>query len=184
VYYPILTHVADGLALLLQQYQGKRRIAGVLSTFLSQVQEIEDATFEVFRQSLDLDNAEGVRLDWIGALLVQARGPHGDDAYRKILKAKVRVIKSSGTIENILSIFACLTDGLVTLTWDSAGCIVVVLAEPILASDGPLFAGLLRLAREADARAILRYITHPLTACFVLGAPIGTTRCLGGRQEA
>ena len=94
-------HVAEGLALLTQQLRGKPVTEALLTTWLTQVQEIEDALWELY--ALTITTSEDHALDQLGVILGMPR-PEGmaDAAYRLVLDAVVIALRSSGTGDEIL----------------------------------------------------------------------------------
>ncbi|ELK38829.1 hypothetical protein D478_27656 [Brevibacillus agri BAB-2500] len=59
------------------------------------------ATFETIERYQDIDEAAGVGLDRIGRDVLQAREQMADEAYRQMIKTKVRANLSPGDIETI-----------------------------------------------------------------------------------
>ena len=88
------THRTDlvevGLRRLLQQFQGL--VPGIIEGFvracLEEVQELEDASYDVLVLSL-LENAEGAQLDQWGELVDEPRDGLADDEYRNIISARL-----------------------------------------------------------------------------------------------
>jgi len=76
----------------------------------TKVQELE----EVFRKlllRLDVDNAVGTQLDGIGSIVGQAREGNDDDKYKILIKLKIGINVSEGTIEDIITIWKLVTNG-------------------------------------------------------------------------
>lgn len=102
--------ITDGLDRLLIQYKGLPKIEALITSYLTTVQQLEDATLSVYSEVLNLDEAEGVNLDVVGSILVEPRGLKPDIVYRRVLKTKIASIKSSGTINDIINIVALFQD--------------------------------------------------------------------------
>ena len=93
--------VAQALKLLVSQYAGKPTIEDYLSSFITQLQELEAAAFDV-RDILDVDLNEGAQLDLVGRIVGQPRGGREDVTYQQWIKARVQVNKGSGTGNDLL----------------------------------------------------------------------------------
>lgn len=90
-----LTHAKDGLKRLLSKEKDSRVLRGILTSYLNRVQEIEDTAWLVIT-SRTLDG-EGAQLDAIGRLLVCPRANLVDSDYKIALRARIRMLRSSGT---------------------------------------------------------------------------------------
>lgn len=97
------THVKDALARLAQQLKGKPGVEGLLSAFVQQAQELEDAAFSILDTS-GIETAYGAQLDRIGALVGQLRGGDADIDYRDAIKTRITINVSSGTLEELIRI--------------------------------------------------------------------------------
>lgn len=97
------THVEDALARLAQQLKGKPGVEGLLSAFVQQVQELEDAVFSILDTS-GIETAYGAQLDRLGAIVGQPRGGDNDTDYRAAIKTRILINGSSGTIEELIAI--------------------------------------------------------------------------------
>jgi len=103
-------HATEALANLVSQFQGKTYLAGVLTAFVNQIQELENVCFELLSQRW-LDNAEGAQLDGFGSIVGEAREGRTDDDYRLAIQARILLNLSSGTPEDIIALARALTDG-------------------------------------------------------------------------
>mgnify|MGYP000078270980 CR=1 FL=1 len=95
-------HVAEGLALVITQLRGKAAFEAVLSSWLTQVQAVEDALWSLY--ALAIDNSSAAALDQLGVILGQPRPVGlGDVPYRKVLHAATIALTSSGTGDELLA---------------------------------------------------------------------------------
>ncbi len=103
-------HTAEGLLLFIDRYKNKPRLASLISIFLDQVQELEDALFELITDRT-IDAAVGVQLDILGAIVGQPDrlGLSVDDEYRTIIKARIKVNRSDGHAEQLIEILRLIT---------------------------------------------------------------------------
>ena len=96
-------HRAQGIARLIAQYVGKPRIETLIGIFLDQIQEAENALFELATERF-VENAIGVQLDGIGDIVGQERQGLGDDDYRPLIRARIKANNSEGTAPDIIGV--------------------------------------------------------------------------------
>lgn len=98
----ITTHVAEAVARLLQQDKDKERISGLAESIVSELQNIETATFDLIQNRL-ISNSTGVTLDRIGDIVgVERLLGESDTDYRgRILRGIFRN-RAQGTPESII----------------------------------------------------------------------------------
>ena len=106
----VTTHAADGSAALARQFASKPRIAALLGVVLASVQEVEGDVWDLY--ALGIDSSSAAALDQLGRVLGQAR-PAGmaDATYRLVLKGVVKVLRSSGTGDELLGAMDAMLDG-------------------------------------------------------------------------
>jgi hypothetical protein len=105
-----VTHVQLGLSRLLAEYQDYTdhpRVHDFLRTFLTQNQNLEDVSWQVFVERWPY-TAEGVQLDVLGRLVGQGRGGRLDDLYRLWILARIKVNRSNGQVEELYDILEIL----------------------------------------------------------------------------
>lgn len=78
-------------------------ITKLIRGLVESVQGVEDALQQV-HVGFDIDVAEGDQLDVVGALVGQARNGMDDDDYRRIIRAKISVNRSKGTIADVIKV--------------------------------------------------------------------------------
>lgn len=103
----ITTHEVDALSRIITQYKGDRGIERMIKSGAVQIQELENAAFPLFSR-LSIDSMIGTQLDLIGDIVGQNRQGQDDITYRVFLKAKIGINTSSGTIEDVLSVWKIL----------------------------------------------------------------------------
>lgn len=145
----ITNHVQAGLDLLLDQYKGKPRIAALLTSELEQVQELEDAIWDVIVGRL-IDNAVGVQLDALGKIVGQKRQGAGDEVFRARIRARIWANRSLGHPDDIIKVVQ-LASGLADDEWTytevyPAGFLIELLG-PIDPSIVPVVAELVKVAK-------------------------------------
>jgi hypothetical protein len=108
---PITGHVEEGLALLLDQYQDQPRIEALLTTYLEQVQALEDVALAVYTLRM-LDIAADAQLDTLGAIVGEERNGRADASYRRAIRVRILINNSDGRAEQLAQI-ADLFEGVV-----------------------------------------------------------------------
>jgi hypothetical protein len=109
----IATHVSEALDLLIQQFKEKPLIAGLVTALVTEVQELEDAAWEVLLAT-DLDNARNAQLTGLGTLVGEPRRGRSDIAYRPAIRVRILINRCNGKhpeILKILTLFLGATDG-------------------------------------------------------------------------
>lgn len=96
------TVVADGIKLPIYDLR-QPLFTALLSTYLTQIQLLEDAAWSVYVGTM-LPAAVGDALDMLGELVGQPRQGRTDEVYRLWINARVRLSTSSGTPVDILEI--------------------------------------------------------------------------------
>jgi alkanesulfonate monooxygenase SsuD/methylene tetrahydromethanopterin reductase-like flavin-dependent oxidoreductase (luciferase family) len=103
----ITDHVLQALARRMAMYAETTDIAWFISTICVQIQELEEAFFELIEDRW-LDTAIGLQLDNLGEILGIGRAGNDDDTYRIRLIAGVARFNSSGRPEEVISAFLLL----------------------------------------------------------------------------
>jgi len=136
-------HVARGLARLTDRWQ-RPAIRAVLASHLAEVQEVEDALWEVLL--LDLDTATGNGLDQIAGLVGEPRQDLTDELLRTVVRARLLANRARGDVDTLHAIATLFAeDGYSLEEYFPAG-MVVGFDEPT--GLNPRVAGLLHRARS------------------------------------
>lgn len=101
--------VDSGVNLLLHQFQDKPNLKGFFSTFLKDLDNINQDTFTLVGQ-FNVDDATGVYLENIGSLVGEERGEDNDDEYRNRIKIRILINNSKGSPNEILEIVSQVTE--------------------------------------------------------------------------
>jgi len=161
-------HVARAKVRLAYRFQ-KPRILGFVEALVKPIQNFENVAWQVFAER-NVDNAVGVQLDQIGEKVGQPRLGYLDDAYRRLIRARISANKSNGTVNDLIRISNLVID-------DPAASIVVTQFFPAsvrvfvdgLALDedtADILIGFLRKAVAAGVRVTLEYLTAAPSASF------------------
>ena len=72
------SHITEALANRIEQFKGKENFADLIRIYVQQVQDLEDALFEVLLDTT-LESSVGEHLDNIGALVGEPRRDREDE---------------------------------------------------------------------------------------------------------
>jgi hypothetical protein len=101
-------HVAEALARILERYKEKPNFQAFLTSFVTGLQEIEDAAID-WNDNRWIEDASGVQLDEIGHTVGQSRLGYSDDLYRVLILVKIAINNSQGDPVAIKAIFKLIT---------------------------------------------------------------------------
>jgi hypothetical protein len=111
----ITDHYQQALDKLIQRYKGKPRFAAMLKSYIRQVQDLENATWDVIN-SRDVDTCDETRLEVIGRIVGQPPAGQSTETYRLYVKVRIKVNRSDGSPETMKSIARLLLGQGTTLT--------------------------------------------------------------------
>lgn len=115
---PSTTHVKTGLRRLLSKEKDSVVLRAWVKSYLTQVQLLEDTAWLVI-ESRTLDG-EGAQLDALGRFLLIGRAGLSDANFKIALRARIRILRSSGLPEDLIDVARLsLPDGF-TFTYDEA----------------------------------------------------------------
>jgi surface protein len=109
--------VAEGLDRLVYQWRDKPIVQGLLTSYLENVQPLEDVNFQLLDER-GVYSAVGVQLDTIGLLVGELRRGRGDVAYRQAILNRIVINNSDGTPESILETLTIITLTPTPKIWD------------------------------------------------------------------
>lgn len=107
----------DGLELLLYQFGDKPNINAFLSTFLADLEQLNNDTFDLVN-GFNIDNATGIYLDYVGNLVGEYRNEESDEPYRRRIRIKILINNSKGTPNEILEILSVITETQNVRLWE------------------------------------------------------------------
>jgi hypothetical protein len=169
-----MAHTAEGLGLLISALRGKPVMGALLTTWLDQVQEVEDALWILY--GLGIDDSSDHALDQIGVVLGHPRPDSLSDAlYRRVLHAVVIALRSSGTGPDLLAAMRALL-GSYAFTMIEAYP-ATVLFEPTAAPDlaALTMLGVLRRVRSGGVGLQLVDVPSGDTFGFSADAEVSST---------
>lgn len=158
---------ADGLSILFEQYEDSPRLKDLIRAVLGPVQDLENDAFAML-SVYDLETAAGDQLTKIGALLNEPRNGRSDADLRRILRVRIRVLRSEGRVRDLQEV-ALLWEGLTpgvdtgavrAREWFPHG-IVVTMETDTATADPVNLTRWLRRAKAASIRLTLVYSVGP-----------------------
>lgn len=150
-------HIEEALSNLMGQYKGKPNMEGTIKAWVRQIQDLENAAFQVY--SLWLDNAVGANLDNIGTIFNVERAGRSDESYRRAITTAIFVINGSGTPEDILGAFRLFNPRAYEISEWYKGTVIVRAVDAISTADpSPFeFFFLLNDTKPAGIRGLFHY---------------------------
>lgn len=167
---PVADHRPEAIANLKAQFRGKAAFGAFVGALVAPLNEIETTLFAMLAQRVDIDAAEGVQLDQLGAMLGVLRNGGSDAAYRLRIRAEIAVLSSRGTGDDIINATEDLVAGWgvklvepsfapaefeATLRRDSDGALLPL--QGISEADADLIAQYIQRARAAGVYFVFRY---------------------------
>ncbi len=108
----------DAQRRVIAQYRENDQFMALIGALGDEVQQIEDAIYALY-QAAFLDTATDVWLEYLGAIVGEAREGWGDADYLRFIRARILANKSSGTIDELLEIVAMVLGSPVGVMWDT-----------------------------------------------------------------
>lgn len=167
----ITDHCLQGQDRFIEPFKSKPRLDALLCVYLDQVQELEAVLWDVLVDRY-IDTAVGVQLDVLGSIVGQGRLGLGDDDYRTLIRARIKVNLSDGHPEQLIEILSLIQDpdepGVIELyEYPPASFIITILGD-IGSLDPALAFLLLNAARAAGVGFSFVFSTEPLGEQFTL----------------
>ena len=148
-----------------------------IAALVAGLQDIEDAMLAILAQRL-IDNAIGAQLDLIGRVVGQKRLGLSDADYRRYLRARISVNRSSGTMPEIIAIarlvLGDLEGSIVIRTVYNATFILEVQDRPTTDAEASALVALVSAAaKAAGVRCYVAWSAVPLSQTFRLDSGPG-----------
>lgn len=160
----IISHASQALLKLAPPYWGKRKIAAVICAVHLEIQEIEDALFDV-RQKRKIANAQDIQLQTLADFVGQPRYDLDVEAWRAVIRTRARANRSRGLrldfVEVLQSLLGTTTGNFQITSSHPAGVRVFLFIE-VIYSNFWIF-DLLNATAPAGVR-VLYYWTYGVTS--------------------
>ncbi len=162
------TITSEALANLIELFKGKPNLSALIAAFTDQSQDIEDGAFEVLLDTI-IATAVGVQLDGIGVIVGRARRGLSDTLYRVRLQAQILINKSSGTLDEILTIVVLLEAAPIANVEEQFPAAFVI-DIPDIQGDPAQLAAIIAEARSAAVNGHLHYSLSPVAELFTFAS--------------
>lgn len=181
-----LDHAGKMLARLAEEFR-KPRISAIITGEAAQYQAIEDAYWQLLTE-FGVDTATGHALDVLGRIVGEPRQGALDADYRLRVRARIRVNRSDGTIEDIIDVVRLLIGSVllpsatIKLTeYYPAAFVLRITGLVISATQALIYSSFIKQARgagigsgfgwqeTADADAFVTATSSPLTVATLAG---------------
>jgi hypothetical protein len=159
----ITTHVADAIARLPEQHKQPltEKIQALVSIYAARMQTLENVLFQILLGRFPfIDTAIGEQLDQIGRLVLLDRNGLSDTEYRIRLRARLLVLRSRGTTEDIIGVVkALILDGAPDATVEvqneyPASVVVRLLGDDVSDALADVIISFLRKTKSGGVRII------------------------------
>lgn len=162
-------HVATGMSRVIQQYQGSPALKELIAIYLEEIDELELAAQEVLL-AFDINGAEGVNLDAVGAEVGQLRTGLSDALYRLAIKARIIANWSEGReldISNVVRELLGVGTALDFTEYEEATALLELEDDPPFAFDPEYMAtNFLARTKAAGVRLFVFWRTSPASQTF------------------
>ena len=109
--------VVIALDRLLEQFKDKPNIESILTTYISEVQDLEDTYFSLLNER-GINTAVGNQLDILGALVNEQRLGRDDELYRIAILTRIGINNSEGTPNEIMSLLKNIENATKVKMWE------------------------------------------------------------------
>lgn len=170
----VLDHADRGVDFLLAQFKDKPRIEAFLRVLLAQVQDLEDALWDLYTLRT-LDTAEGVQLDGLGDIVGEPRAARTDTVYRRFIRVRILVNLSNGLAEELYAIGLLALAGSpspILKIWEHfPKAMTMELLTSIYAADvtAEQMMGLFRQAKDGGTKLRFVFATSAAASGFIWG---------------
>ncbi len=158
----IESHSAEALERLCELFKAKPKVRAFVTALCGPAQRIEDALYQLLTERY-LDAAIGVQLDVLGKIVGQVRNGLSDEDYKRYLRARVKVNRSSGITDHLLTIARLIVDDVdASLVFEPSYPAAGIMHVSGIPFDSAIAAVLIEFLRSAAAdgvRIILEWST-------------------------
>lgn len=105
------THVSEAIRNLIDVFQDKPKVVGLLTAFVNRVQELENVFSDILTKTA-LEDATGAQLDLLGAIVGEERFGRTDLQYATAINARIRLLQSEGTAEDVIDLITAIVGDL------------------------------------------------------------------------
>lgn len=172
----ITNHAAQARERLATQFRKTVSHAGVLNALGRQVQELEDAFFELLTLMV-IASSSGLQLDALGKLLGCPRGNLTDAQFKIYLRGQILLNRSGGTVPQLRALLSTVlsahNSNLIEGRAYQPAALILWLHNAIGDADPNVLALLLKRARVAGVRGILEWSPADDSGTILMAEPDG-----------
>ena len=179
--------VEEGLDNLIEQFKGLPQIEALITSYLNQLQKIEEDNFDLLTDILDLDVAEGAQLDVIGTIVGEPRSGRNDTDYLVAIRIRILINASGGEIETLNELVDTFFGGTISFELRELfpAAFEVAIIDPINDANAAGIPRLARLLSEARGGGIGAHVHYAPTGPFTFDIGPGFDQgAYGGVEEA
>lgn len=104
-------HAEEAASRLVGAAWDKPRIKALLLCYINRIQEFEDQVYSYYL-GRTLQGAVGKHVDILGAIVNEDRNGLSDADYKEVIKIKISILKSYGTVRDILALMTLVSSDL------------------------------------------------------------------------
>ncbi len=152
-------HVLEAVGNFVEQFKGKSKLAAYLTTFIEQVQDLEDAFFQVLEER-GVETSTGVQLDGLGEVIGEEREGRTDGIYRQAIKGRIVLNVDDSSTEDVIRLISVIASDKKAhlVEYYPAGFTITIDAPVYLSNFDPVQAGkTLQSGKPAGVKAQLIY---------------------------
>lgn len=137
-------------------------ISKVITAVVTPLQDIENALQQLLARNVN--DAKGITLDAFGKLVGERRADPDDEVYRRLVRARIAVNRSSGTITDMLKVAKLvLNEPLSHLLITNDGNAEQTLRVQDVALDATVIALLVKFVRDTEAGGVRTIVQYGVT---------------------
>jgi len=172
----------DAETKFLEQFKRKPKLTAWVLSYCLQMEHLITVFSDILVRTI-LENAQGEQLDVIGRIVGQLRGGRTDEVYRVWIQARIAVLRSSGTADELLDIVRLLVPAGTALEWveqPPAGATLKVV-NPIEEVLGNQIAQLIVLGKSGGVRLLFHWKRPTATFKYsgTFGVPAAPSTAFG-----
>lgn len=103
-------HADQAVELLLEQFRDSERLHDLLRAYVAQIEDLERVLWDMLTLR-SLDDATGAQLDGLGRIAAEPRSGRSDADYRAAIRVRLLILRSNGTLPEILRILSLVAVG-------------------------------------------------------------------------
>lgn len=152
------THVAEAPVLFVAQFKDAANMKAFIEIMADQIQDLEDAQFEVLTEVSDLTVAVGEQLDNLGRIVNEPRNGKTDTDYRIAIAGRINLNLSEGTGEDLIAlVLGIVTPNTIEIADSGIAHFDLTIQDPITLEEGILSNIFVQSGKAAGVRGITHW---------------------------